>query len=471
MKKIALALVLALPFSVSAATIAIVDSGSDFKHKDLAPQYQVNEKETAENKVDDDANGYIDDVYGFNLFEKNGEVIDYSYLEKLKPSMADIHKFFEIQVRLLDKTASDNDKMWMKAIKTDEIFMKNLQIFGNFAHGTHVAGISAGFSSSVEMENRPFALKIIPTEVKLPFSVMYSTSDSFRTLVNSAKTGIPVSLRVLGLELGLRFLAKQQTKVFGEIGKYVNARGADVANGSFGTGYAQLHTIVEMLYNMIIKEDERDKDQVDELTRGYAQQILINAREMPLAAPKTLFVFAAGNDGANNDELPCSPANLREDNTITVAATLRNRELASFSNFGMRKVDVAAPGVGIHSLYPGDDHGLMSGTSQAAPYVTYVAAMVKNQNPALTPSQIKFLLMETVDAKEWLADKVKSSGFVNPDRAREAALLSKAMPLHEAIVAARSRVKDLKVEETPTKTEEEKSEQDIVIVPLVSPIN
>jgi cell wall-associated protease len=476
MKKFALILVSALPLSAFASTIAIIDSGTDYKHQDLAAQYKLNEKEIAGNKKDDDQNGYVDDVYGYNLAEKTADVIDYSYIERLKPSMGDIHKFFEVQVRLLDKTASEEDKTWYKSKRDNEAFIKELSVFGNFAHGTHVGGITAGHSTRVDGELHPFAIKIIPTEVKLPFSVLYASSEPFRKVVDGTKSGIPASIRLLLMDFGLRQLAKLQMKIFGEVGTYVNNRHADVANGSFGTGYGQLRTIVEMLYNLVFKEEERNPADIDSLTKGYAQQMLILARNMPLAAPKTLFVFAAGNDGSDNDKLPCSPANLREDNTITVAATLRNRELASFSNYGASKVDVAAPGVGIKSLYPGDDHGLMTGTSQAAPYVAGVAAMVKNENPNLTPAELKAILIGTVDTKDWLLGKVNSSGLVNPDRAREAGILSKEMPVYAAINEALVRVKDLEVEEKPVGTstagpDEVNEEIDPMVFPLISPIN
>lgn len=472
MSKIALGFVFMLPVSAFASTIAVIDSGSDFKHVDLVGQYAINAHEIAGNKQDDDKDGYIDDVYGYNFAEKKADVIDYSYLGKLKPFMPDIRKFFEVQTRILDKTVSDEDKAWMKFMQGQEGFIKQLGIFGNFAHGTHVTGITAGVSTTKESENHPFAVKIIPTEVKLPFSALYQQSAGFRAITSSTKVGIPAVLRRAALSLGLRYLAKMQTKVFAEVGKYVNVRGADVANGSFGTGYKQLGMIVENLYNMVFQEDERSKEDLDEMVREYAQQILINARAMPLAAPKTLFVFAAGNDGSDNDALPCSPANLREDNTITVAATLRNREIAVFSNYGATKVDVAAPGVGIRSTYPGDDHGQMSGTSQAAPYVSYLAGAIKNLNPKLSPLDIKAILMGTVDMKDWLATKVKAGGFVNADRAREAAALTKEMPLWSAITAARHRVRDLVIEEKPEKpVPNTENDMGFMIVPLVSPIN
>lgn len=468
---LALAL-LALPASTFASTIAVIDSGSDYQHTAMSAQYEINKKETAGNKIDDDQNGLIDDVYGWNFAEKSDLVIDMKYLDRLKPNMPDIHKLFEIQVRVLDKTATPEEITWIKAKIADEKFLKELQVFGNFSHGTHVAGITGGHSTKIDLKNHPFAVKIIPTEVKLPFSVKFAQSEEFRALMNIDAAGesrIPVGLRELLLPAGLQLLAKFQTKIFATVGAYVNSRGADVANGSFGIGYSQAKMIVEMLYNLVFKEHERDPAKMEEFTRFYMQRLLTGAREMVTLAPNTLFVFAAGNEGTDNDAMPVSPANVKEENAIAVAATLRNRELASFSNYGT-KVDVAAPGVGISSLYPGNDRGLMSGTSQAAPYVAGVAGSIKNANPALKASEIKEILMGTVDTKAWLVGKVKSSGLVNPGRAIDAATLSKEMSVYEAITTARSRVKDLDVDEAPSTPSSEGMDA-VGIIPLVSPIN
>jgi subtilisin family serine protease len=471
MKNIHLALALILPASSFASTIAIIDSGTDYKHKELAGQYLVNKDVVADNKKDDDKNGAVDDVYGYNFAEQNAQVIDYKYLDRLKPSMPEIHKLFEVQVRVLDGSATQEDKDWIKSKKDDKAFLKELQVFGNFAHGSHVAGITAGLSTSPLKDNHPFAVKLIPTEVKLPFSVQYARSETFRKTVEMAKGGIPTSLKEFLLSIGLKFFATQQSKIFSVISKYVDARKSDVANGSFGTGFEQAKMIVGALYNMVFTKAERSEAKLNEFTMEFMQHVLIASRQLVVNAPNTLFVFAAGNDGSNNDIYPSSPANLREDNTITVAATLRNRELASFSNFG-NKVDVAAPGVGISSAYPGDDRGLMSGTSQAAPYVTGVAAEIKNRNPALKPVEIKAILTGTVDTKVWLVGKVLSSGIVNPDRAFVAAELSKEMSVYEAVTASRIRVKDMETEEMPSRTGRLStiSAADALLVRMPSPI-
>ena len=84
-------------------------------------------------------------------------------------------------------------------------------------------------------------------------------------------------------------------------------------------------------------------------------------------------------------------------------------------------MDIAAPGVAIKSSAPGGRYVSMSGTSQAAPYVSNIATSIMEINPLLTPSDVKKILMKTVDKKSFLRGKVKSGGIVNKERALYAA--------------------------------------------------
>lgn len=161
---------------------------------------------------------------------------------------------------------------------------------------------------------------------------------------------------------------------------------------------------------------------------------------MVQAAENTLFVFAAGNDGLDNDKYPTSPTNIQADNVISVSAALGFDALASFSNYGVKMVDVAAPGVGIESTVPGNKYLVVSGTSQAAPYVANIAGQVKDANPELAPRDIKKIILGTVDIREWLVGKVRTSGTVNGSRAVRAAELSKTMNVDLAI---RNSIRDV----------------------------
>jgi len=111
--------------SVNASTIAIVDSGNDFKHKDLAPKAWVNPLEIADNDRDEDKNGFPDDVNGWNFAEGNNKLIDYSYAYT---DSADARKFFEIQLKSFLGTLTQAEREWAREKFKDETFVKNLQI-------------------------------------------------------------------------------------------------------------------------------------------------------------------------------------------------------------------------------------------------------------------------------------------------------------------------------------------------------
>jgi subtilisin family serine protease len=122
---------------------------------------------------------------------------------------------------------------------------------------------------------------------------------------------------------------------------------------------------------------------------------------------------AAGNDTNDNDIVPYYPASYGFSNVIAIAATTRNDTLANYSNFGGNSVDLAAPGEEVYSTLPGDQYGVMSGTSMAAPHVAGAAALLLSQNPSLTPDQIRTLVMAGVDPVANLATMVESGGRLN----------------------------------------------------------
>ena len=128
-----------------------------------------------------------------------------------------------------------------------------------------------------------------------------------------------------------------------------------------------------------------------------------------------LFVAAAGNERQNTDlmENYYYPSAYRLPNIISVAATDINNNLLASSNWGKQRVDVAAPGENIYSTLPGNKYGYMSGTSQATAFVTGVAALLLAKNPKLTPSEIKKIIMESVDPVPQLREKIATGGRVN----------------------------------------------------------
>lgn len=415
--------------SANAANIAIVDSGNDFKHKDLEAKAWVNPIEIPGNDRDEDKNGYPDDINGWNFAESNNQLIDYSYEWS---DTADVRRFFDVQLKSFLGTLTKEDRDWANAKLKEEKFIKDITVFGNWMHGTHVTGIAAKFSQDAKM----IGGKLIPTEVKLPGqksnNVTIATGDKKEEISLADKGGVKDFL----VKQALGALAKQQSAVYGEIGGYLNNVKADVMNGSFGTGYDQIGGVIAQLYQSIFKKAPTEAE-LKTYTDYFFEVAVKESKIFLTSAPKTLFIFAAGNDGSDNDLKPTTPTNVVGENKISVAATLGDQALASFSNYGVKNVEVAAPGVGILSTSPMNKYIHVSGTSQAAPYVAGIAGAVKDANPSLDFRGIKKIILETVDVKSWLKGKVSTSGLVNADRAVRAAVLSRSMDLTKAIAQSK----------------------------------
>ncbi len=130
-----------------------------------------------------------------------------------------------------------------------------------------------------------------------------------------------------------------------------------------------------------------------------------------------LFVAASGNASADADKSPHYPASYDLPNIISVAALDRNDELASFSNYGARRVHIAAPGAEILSTWLNNDFREASGTSMATPEVAGVAALVLAVEPKLSMEDLRARLLDSVDKLPGLSGKVSTGGRLNAARA------------------------------------------------------
>ena len=115
-----------------------------------------------------------------------------------------------------------------------------------------------------------------------------------------------------------------------------------------------------------------------------------------------LFVAAAGNgnflgQGVDNDRTPFYPASYDVSGVIAVAASDASDRPASFSNYGVKSVDLFAPGVGIRSTLPGGGYGSANGTSMASPHVAGTAALVWSAFPEATVAEVQRAILSTVD--------------------------------------------------------------------------
>lgn len=271
--------------------VASIDSGIDLDHEDLAANIYTNPGEIPGNGIDDDDNGFIDDVHGW------------------------------------DFRGNDNDP-------TDP---------GGacFGHGTHTAGTAGAVG------NNGIGVTGVAQVVRLmPLRAFYSSPP---------------------------FCTARDADLIEAI-QYVGLMKVPISNNSWGS---------------------------------FAENL---AMKSAIAASRHLFVASAGNTGSNNDFLSSFPASYALDSIVAVAATDSLDRKASFSNFGSRSVDLAAPGVGILSTLPGDRYGLLDGTSMAAPHVAGAAAVLLGHDPTLTQGEIKARLLRGVDV---LGLKVASKGRLN----------------------------------------------------------
>jgi subtilisin family serine protease len=133
-------------------------------------------------------------------------------------------------------------------------------------------------------------------------------------------------------------------------------------------------------------------------------------RDAIAAAPNTLFVVAAGNDTQDNDTIPDYPCDYDLANIVCVAASDSDGALGWFSNYGATTVDLAAPGVGVLSTWPGARFAWRSGTSMATPHVSGAAALLLARNPTLDVAGLRSLLLSSVTKLGGLAGSVVTGG-------------------------------------------------------------
>lgn len=410
------ALTLLVLSTAQAATIAVIDSGLDYKHELIEPNLWVNPRPVFYGP-------YINVQYGWNFAEKNNRVLDYDLLDYFSPEMK---VFYDIQAKAQFRVVTQKEVDWYNSKLDDKQFLKDVNAYGSFIHGTHVAGIAVKNSN-----NKAMGIKLLGTSVK-------SALEKFKLDTKSAPSKLEEQLKDV-----VSYVALQTTFKMREVGAFINTYRAEIANGSYGISYNQAYEMAGMIYKELSGRTATTEQQ-HKVAAMLMDELIEGNKKFVNAAPDTLFVFAAGNDGSNNDKFGFSPANLKMTNTMSVAATYQDQFLAPFSNYGVENVDVAAPGMLIRSSVPGEGYLFVSGTSQAAPYVSNIAGQVKDANPKLRPADIKRIIMGTVDKKAFLLQKVKSGGLVNMERAVFAAELSRNISIKDAIDTARRTMPNLK---------------------------
>lgn len=406
------------------ATIAILDTGVDFSHHQLSGVEFRNPFEL-ENGRDDDANGFIDDVSGWNFITMEPEGYPYSVYPAFEE---DFYRYYEIRRKRSLDLASKEEEKWYQEKRRDDAFQEIRRLFRRSIHGTHVAGLASGHG----------LLQILGTTT-LP-RIFERPNLLNITYLGDANSGPAAEPEFQPLSKGsdqqkLNHLEKfmehyldwQATK----LGRAVDyaSNFAHIINASFGISYKSAGNMVEewwllqfphlpKKYNeKSIKKDTR----LQKLQDYFRAGLLTLTKVIVDSYPDQLFVFSAGNGNDPTMIESHYPSGVKCSRCLSVGASLGTLEKASFSNYGKDSVSLFAPGVAMESSIPVDRTLPVNGTSQAAPQVSFVAANILSTAWArglyLNLESVKNIVLETVDKKNFLTELCTAGGILNPQRA------------------------------------------------------
>ncbi len=426
--------------------VAVIDSGIDTLHEDLKPVLWTNPREIPGNGKDDDKNGYVDDVHGWNfLGGKDGKNVKEDSYEgarvyhKLKliwdgkevnadSLSASDKKSYEYYLKAKSKVVGEVNEteigylkmLYPKFLAGDSVLRKELgkeeyngtDLQNNTTtdpNGKMAKGLILNISkanNSYEITNAQL-LEEIGGQLRKADAATMPPPTFRKDVVKDDESN--VNDRNYGNNDIMASTPFHGTHCSGIIGAARN-------NNKGIDGIADNVSI--MMLRAVPDGDEHDKD----IANAIRYAVDNGARIISMSFGKdfspeknwvddafkyaekkgVLLVHAAGNDAKNIDSADNFPNPVyidgtgRAGNVITVGASgdLKNGGLtASFSNFGKKEVDVFAPGVSIYSTIPGGNtYGNASGTSMACPVVAGIAALVLEYFPKLTPQELKSII-------------------------------------------------------------------------------
>jgi subtilisin family serine protease len=438
--------------------VAVLDSGIDTSHEDLKNILWTNLKEIPGNGIDDDKNGYIDDVHGWNfLGGKNGQSVKRAPDERSRI----YHKYkAKFSNALLDtNTLSTSDKIVFTTWKKTETEL-------NFSDEEkdqlkYVEMLASAFKKhdkvlkqemNVVRYNRESLTQFIPTsitgkEAKLGLLSLHRLMQldehelntytiaqmeeyiEGKTVAFGAKEKLPNDERSLIVRDNYyNFLDAYygNNDIMGPTPNHgTHVSGIIAASRNNGAGIDGVADAVKIMMVRVVPDgDEYDKDvalairyavdngaKVINMSFGKSyspEKYWVDSAVAYAEQKDVLLVHSAGNENYNLDSTNVFPnANLaafkkNAGSFITVGASSDTLITASsiaadFSNYGKQNVDLFAPGVKIYSTLPGGNvYGNQDGTSMAAPIVSGVAAILRTYYPSLTAKQVKTILEKTV---------------------------------------------------------------------------
>ncbi|SEW40293.1 Subtilase family protein [Chitinophaga sp. YR573] len=427
--------------------VAVIDSGIDTTHEDLKSILWTNPGEIPGNGIDDDNNGYVDDIHGWNfLGGKDGK----SVKEDTDEGTREYYRYKRLYINpdsVLDKQSKEyaywqklkgkyvkptgeNKINYRKMLTLQENMRKCEDLLTGYLHTTDFTTAKLDSIQSTDegvMMAKNFMSRLMKStgEQDITYADFKSELGEY---VDDLKRkadqvdGEPADKRaeIIGdniNDINDRYYGNNDVMgQFGFHGTHVSGIIAAVRNNGVGMdGIAD--NVKIMLVKAVPDGDERDKDialairyAVDNGARvinmsfgkGFSpHKDWVDAAIKYADEKGVLLVHAAGNDGNNNDSTDNFPNPDFADHThpanfITVGASSNGKvgpKIAGFSNYGKKSVDLFAPGVQIYSTVPGGNkYGSASGTSMASPVVAGVAALVLSYYPDLSARQLKYVL-------------------------------------------------------------------------------
>lgn len=431
--------------------VAIIDSGMDIEHEDLQGKIWVNEKEIPGNGIDDDGNGYIDDVHGWNfLGNAKGENQNYARLEMAR-IYADLAPKYENINEETDKIADPEEYALFKEVR-DEIQERRAEYEPYLGQMDQIKMLIAQVPVMVgaQIGKTNYTLKDLnkwkPKDAEMMQLKQLAVAIADGSLSIKEMESQEKQIKQM-LDYNLNVNYEDRTFVGDnpmdiKDTKYGNndVKGPDALHGTHvggivgavrgnklgGDGVAEHVKLMSL--RAVPNGDEFDKDIA--LAIRYAVDNGASVINMsfgksysPLAkdvfeaikyadSKGVLMVHAAGNDAKDIDTEPNFPTYKYEwqngkklAHFLTIGASTRthsdskkavNGLAANFSNYGQIGVDVFAPGNEIYNTVPDNKYRSLQGTSMAAPMVSGAAAFLKAYFPSLTMEEVKDVLLQSV---------------------------------------------------------------------------
>ncbi len=431
--------------------VAVLDSGVDYEHEDLDDVMWVNEDEIPGNGIDDDNNGYVDDIHGWNfLGNKQGENIAHDNLEVTR-----LYKKYKAMFE--GKEVSDLSKkekaLYAKYEEYEEVIETKRKELEEFV-GLYNALSEAMNKLDEQLEEEKVSLKdleevesddpMMGYAVQVARKMMTDEGQTFERVVRDLNDGAKYFNSQYNYHYNTEFDPRPlindnfQDPYDRDYGNN-DVRGPDAEHGTHVAGIiaaerdngAGMDGVAKNVRIMSVRTvpdgDERDKDVAAAIVYAVDNGAsIINMSFGKGASPRkevvdkavryakkndVLIVHAAGNDGkeiSTDNNFPTDKYEKRPflnlfgpkyaENWIEVGALnwQKGENLAApFSNYSQDHVDLFAPGMAIYSTIPFDEYEDNQGTSMAAPVVSGVAALLRSYFPDLTAEQVKSILLQT----------------------------------------------------------------------------